>query len=214
MVMSAYSLCFILFLSVPTVLLVHEVGHLLTARWYGIPVLGLSIGFGPELLGLTDRRGTRWSLAAIPLGAFVKIPASRVLDTVLQKQKTSIAELRRRAAIFAAGPLANLLLACVIYGSSYLILGEAAVVPSPQFEPPTIVMSLIAGFSMFVALFNLVPIPPLDGGFIALIGIEALTRKQIPEYVQSLLCKVGLGIISVSSLFFSIYEMAPLVRSP
>ena len=50
----------------------HELGHFLVARRCGVRVLTFSIGFGPELLGLTDRHGTRWKLAAIPLGGYVK----------------------------------------------------------------------------------------------------------------------------------------------
>src|SRR5690348_1121929 len=50
----------------------HELGHFLVARWCGIKILVFSVGFGPELLGFTDRYGTRWKLAAIPLGGYVK----------------------------------------------------------------------------------------------------------------------------------------------
>src|SRR5204862_2922594 len=50
----------------------HELGHFLVARWCGVRVLVFSIGFGPELFGFNDRRGTRWSLSAIPLGGYVK----------------------------------------------------------------------------------------------------------------------------------------------
>ncbi len=50
----------------------HELGHFLIARWCGVRVLVFSIGFGPELFGFDDRHGTRWKLAAIPLGGYVK----------------------------------------------------------------------------------------------------------------------------------------------
>ena len=50
----------------------HELGHFLVARWCGVRVLTFSVGFGPELLGFTDRHGTRWKLSAIPLGGYVK----------------------------------------------------------------------------------------------------------------------------------------------
>src|SRR3954452_12197951 len=50
----------------------HELGHFLVARWCGVRVLVFSIGFGPELLGFNDRHGTRWKLAATPLGGYVK----------------------------------------------------------------------------------------------------------------------------------------------
>src|SRR5467141_624595 len=50
----------------------HELGHFLVARWCGIKVLVFSIGFGPELAGFNDRRGTRWKISAVPLGGYVK----------------------------------------------------------------------------------------------------------------------------------------------
>src|SRR5471032_2233755 len=50
----------------------HELGHFLVARWCGIRVLVFSLGFGPELIGFNDRHGTRWKIAAVPLGGYVK----------------------------------------------------------------------------------------------------------------------------------------------
>ena len=54
------------------VIFFHELGHFLVARWTGVRVLTFSIGFGPELFGFLDRRGTRWRVAAIPLGGYVR----------------------------------------------------------------------------------------------------------------------------------------------
>src|SRR5437868_11780731 len=50
----------------------HELGHFLVARWAGVKVLTFSLGFGPELFGFNDRRGTRWKVSAIPLGGYGK----------------------------------------------------------------------------------------------------------------------------------------------
>src|SRR5690606_30445493 len=61
------------FLAVLTVIVfVHEMGHYLVARWNGIAIDAFSIGFGPELFGWNDKRGTRWRVAAFPLGGYVK----------------------------------------------------------------------------------------------------------------------------------------------
>ena len=61
------------FLIVLTVIVfVHEMGHYLVARWNGIAIQTFSIGFGPELIGFTDRHGTRWRISAIPLGGYVR----------------------------------------------------------------------------------------------------------------------------------------------
>ena len=50
----------------------HELGHFLVARLCGMKILVFSIGFGPEIIGFNDRHGTRWKIAAIPLGGYVK----------------------------------------------------------------------------------------------------------------------------------------------
>ena len=55
------------------VVFIHELGHFLVGRWCGIKVTAFSIGFGPELVGFNDRYGTRWRLAAIPLGRIRKV---------------------------------------------------------------------------------------------------------------------------------------------
>ena len=63
-------LSFIFILSV--IVFIHEMGHYLVGRWCGIGVRAFSIGFGPEIFGFTDKRGTRWKFSAIPLGGYVK----------------------------------------------------------------------------------------------------------------------------------------------
>ena len=65
-----YLIAFLFVLTV--VVFFHELGHFLVARWYGVRVLVFSIGFGPELFGFNDRKGTRWKVSAIPLGGYVK----------------------------------------------------------------------------------------------------------------------------------------------
>src|SRR2546429_5794555 len=70
-----------LFVLTPVVFF-HELGHFLVARACGVKVLVFSIGFGPELFGFNDRHGTRWEIAAIPLGGYVKFFADDNAATV------------------------------------------------------------------------------------------------------------------------------------
>src|SRR6266478_6053596 len=105
----------------------HELGHFLVARWCGVKILVFSIGFGPELLGFNDRHATRWKIAAIPLGGYVKFfgddnvasvpdPAAIASMTEEERRNSFIYQsVARRAAIVAAGPLANFVLAVVIF---------------------------------------------------------------------------------------------------
>ena len=67
---AGYILPFLFVLTI--VVFFHELGHFLVARWCGVAVKVFSIGFGPELVGFTDRKGTRWRLSLIPLGGYVK----------------------------------------------------------------------------------------------------------------------------------------------
>jgi regulator of sigma E protease len=131
---AAYILPFLFVLTL--VIFFHELGHFLVARWTGVRVLAFSIGFGPELFGFDDRRGTRWRVAAIPLGGYVRFagdenagsaPDVAALDRMSAEERRSsffFAPLPARAAIVAAGPIANFLLAIVIFAGIFMISGK------------------------------------------------------------------------------------------
>ena len=114
----------------------HELGHFLVGRWCGVKVTAFSIGFGPEIIGFNDRYGTRWKLSAIPLGGFVKFfgddNAASVPDHDAAAQMTSEERkvsfihqpVRKRAAVVAAGPIANFILAIVIFAAIFATVGR------------------------------------------------------------------------------------------
>jgi regulator of sigma E protease len=114
---------------------VHEMGHYLAGRWFGIHAETFSIGFGREIGGLTDRRGTRWKFGWLPLGGYVKFagdmnPASQPDAAWLslpaeERSRTFQAKpLWQRAIVVAAGPAVNFLLAILILGGFALAYGE------------------------------------------------------------------------------------------
>src|SRR5882724_4079447 len=119
----------------------HELGHFLIARWAGVKVLTFSVGFGPELAGFNDRHGTRWKISAIPLGGYVKFfgddseastPSSETLDKMTEEELAGCfhhKSVGRRAAIVAAGPIANFLLAIVIFAGMSLYFGKPNSIP-------------------------------------------------------------------------------------
>jgi regulator of sigma E protease len=128
------------FLFVLTIIVfVHELGHFIVARWCGVKVLAFSIGFGPELVGFTDRHGTRWKVSAIPLGGYVKFfgddNAASVpdADTIAamnpDEQRVSFfhQSVWKRIAVVAAGPIANFLLAIAIFATIFALLGKQEV---------------------------------------------------------------------------------------
>ena len=109
---------------------VHELGHYLVGRWFGVKADAFSIGFGKELAGWTDRRGTRWKLAAIPLGGYVQFkgdmnPASVADPNAPADDDTfQCKALWKRALIVFAGPATNLLVAVAIFASFNLAYGK------------------------------------------------------------------------------------------
>lgn len=127
-----YGFWFLLLLTV--LVFVHEMGHFLVARWCGVRVEVFSIGFGPELLGFTDRHGTRWKFSAIPLGGYVRMfgQESNALEgqaaVAMTPEEEAVAFNRKnvgqRAAIVAAGPAANYLFAIVVLAGLFLIYGK------------------------------------------------------------------------------------------
>src|SRR6266513_2839305 len=116
----------------------HELGHFLVARWAGVRVLTFSLGFGPELIGFNDAKGTRWKISAVPLGGYVKFfgdeneasaPSAASLATMApEDRKVSFHHQKvfPRAAIVAAGPIANFLLAIVIFAGLFTFFGKQA----------------------------------------------------------------------------------------
>jgi len=114
----------------------HELGHFLIARWCGVRVMVFSIGFGPEIVGFNDRYGTRWKISAIPLGGFVKFlgddsaastPDSAALARMDDRERArsfAFQSVSKRAAIVVAGPLANFLLAIVIFAAVFVVYGK------------------------------------------------------------------------------------------
>ncbi|MEO0906500.1 MAG: RIP metalloprotease RseP [Pseudomonadota bacterium] len=116
---------------------VHELGHYLVGRWFGVQADAFSVGFGKEILGRTDKHGTRWKLSALPLGGYVQFrgdmnPASIPdPDAPAQEGSFQSAALWKRALIVAAGPVTNLILAVVIIAAFFAILGKP--IPSQDF---------------------------------------------------------------------------------
>ena len=114
----------------------HELGHFLVARWAGVRVLTFSLGFGPELVGFNDRHGTRWKISAVPLGGYVKFfgddteastPSTEALASMSPEEQAGSFHHKKvgpRAAIVVAGPVANFILAIVIFTCLFTFFGK------------------------------------------------------------------------------------------
>src|SRR5512134_3485765 len=130
----AYIIPFLFVLTI--VVFFHELGHFLVARWAGVRVLTFSLGFGPELAGFNDRHGTRWKISAIPLGGYVKFfgdenaasapdaDAVQAMTPAERKESFHHQSVAKRAAIVAAGPIANFILSIVIFAAIFMFYGK------------------------------------------------------------------------------------------
>ena len=114
---------------------IHEMGHYLVGRLFGVKAEAFSIGFGRELVGWTDRRGTRWKVALLPLGGYVKFagdmnPASTPTDEWLampaeERAHTFQAKpVWQRFLIVLAGPAINFLFAILVFAGFFLWMGD------------------------------------------------------------------------------------------
>jgi regulator of sigma E protease len=148
------------------VVFIHELGHFLVARWCGVKVKAFSIGFGREIFGFFDRYGTRWRFAWIPLGGYVKflddensasVPSRAALEKMTPAERAGAFQsqpLAGRTAIVAAGPMANFLLAIVIFALTFTFVGVQVTAPrvdelvpdgaaaSAGFKPGDVIVSI------------------------------------------------------------------------
>ena len=135
----AYSVLAFLLVIGPLIF-VHELGHYFVGRWFGVKAETFSIGFGRELFGWTDKRGTRWKVGWLPLGGYVRFkgdmnPASTPSDEWLSLPAEERAEtfqakaLWQRFLIVLAGPLTNFLFAILVYFALFATYGEPRTPP-------------------------------------------------------------------------------------
>lgn len=127
---------------------VHELGHYLAGRWFGVKAEAFSIGFGREIAGWSDKRGTRWKLAWLPLGGYVRFagdmnPASQptaewlALPAAERAQTFQAKPVWQRAIIVAAGPVTNFVIAILILSAFAFAYGDL--------RTPTVVGGVMAG---------------------------------------------------------------------
>jgi regulator of sigma E protease len=113
---------------------VHELGHYLAGRLFGVKAESFSIGFGREILGWTDRQGTRWKVSLLPLGGYVKFAGDAnaasqpgTVDHLSDEERAHTLNGRpvwQRAIVVAAGPLTNFLFAIGIFAAFFSLYGR------------------------------------------------------------------------------------------
>lgn len=200
------------FLAVLTVVVfVHELGHFLVGRWCGVGVTAFSVGFGPEIVGFNDRQGTRWKLSAIPLGGYVKfagdvnsasVPDADALSQMSARERAVSFHHKpvwKRAAIVAAGPIANFLLAIALFACISYVNGQQVLAPRIEavqpgtaaeragFQPGDLVLSIdgrpISGFGQMQRIISASAEDTLE--FTVERGGQEVVLKAVPDLKES-----------------------------
>jgi len=181
-------LAFVAALSI--IVFVHEYGHYIVGRWSGIGADVFSVGFGPVLIARVDRRGTRWQIAALPFGGYVKFKGDS--DAASGKDGEGLAQLspeeRRatmhgaplwaRAATVAAGPMANFLMSIFVFGAVMMASGvasERVAVGEINTLPPEYGSELRAGDEILAIEGQ--PIPDYDAFYAYARDAQAMPSK-------------------------------------
>jgi regulator of sigma E protease len=137
--MGSYIVPFVFVLSL--VVFFHEMGHFLVGRWCGVKVDAFSLGFGPEIAHFIDRYGTRWRIAALPLGGYVRFHGDANAagspdfdaEAAMPEAERAVSffgqPVWKRAAVVAAGPIANFILALVIFTGLFYFEGRQILTP-------------------------------------------------------------------------------------
>ena len=126
---------------ITVVVFFHELGHFLVARACGVKVDVFSVGFGKEIFGWNDKRGTRWKISWLPIGGYVKFSgdanaasapdhaAAARMSQAERDQTLTFKPLWQRAAVAAAGPVANFILAIVLFTGLIFFTGHTVLAP-------------------------------------------------------------------------------------
>jgi len=151
-----YLIPFLILITV--VVFIHEYGHYYFAKKYGVGITDFSIGFGKEIFGWNDKSGTRWKICWIPLGGYVKFFGDRNVFSQSEQEKIInqyneedrkklfiLKPLYQRSIIVAAGPIANFVLAIIIFTMINLFVGKdltPAIIDEVQKDSPAFVSGL------------------------------------------------------------------------
>jgi regulator of sigma E protease len=188
--------------------LVHELGHYLVGRLFGVKADAFSIGFGKEVTGWTDRRGTRWKLSALPLGGYVQfagdmnavsMPDADAMDGLTPTERAQLFQAKplwQRALIVAAGPVTNLVFAVAIFAAFNAVYGKPVALPEiMEFTPNSAAQQaglrvgdrIVAIDSQPIGNFTDIPplIVPYPGKLVTIAVERDGQRLQVPVRIRS-----------------------------
>ncbi len=192
-------LAFVVALSI--IVAIHEYGHYIVGRWSGIHAEVFSLGFGPVLLARTDKHGTKWQIAALPFGGYVKFLGDANAASVgsvggiapADKRRTMLgAPLWARAVTVAAGPIFNFILSILVFSAVILVQGrpvDPVTIDEMRPLPDGFAMDLLPG-DQLISIAG-IAVPPPDGFSVDIDGLPvepvldySIIRDGTPMVVQ------------------------------
>ena len=192
------------------VVFIHEYGHYYFAKKYGVKVTDFSIGFGKELFGWNDKLGTRWKICWIPLGGYVKFFGDRNVfsqsdqEEIIKKYSEEerkklfiLKPLYQRSLIVAAGPIANFILAIVIFLFIYMFVGKdftPAVINEVQKDSPAEVAGLMKN-DVILEIDGTEVKSILDVSKLITLSTSDFIDFKVSRYDQDILLKVKPNIV-------------------
>ena len=192
------------------VVFIHEYGHYYFAKKYGVMVTDFSIGFGKELFGWNDKSGTRWKICWIPLGGYVKFFGDRNVfsqsdqEELIKKYSEEerkklfiLKPLYQRSLIVAAGPIANFILAVVIFLFIYMFIGKdftPAVINEVQKDSPAEVAGLMKN-DVILEIDGTEVKSILDVSKLITMSTSDFIDFKVSRYDQDILLKVKPNIV-------------------
>ena len=192
------------------VVFIHEYGHYYFAKKYGVKVTDFSIGFGKELFGWNDKLGTRWKICWIPLGGYVKFFGDRNVfsqsdqEEIIKKYSEEerkklfiLKPLYQRSLIVAAGPIANFILAIVIFLFIYMFVGKdftPAAINEVQKDSPAEVAGLMKN-DVILEIDGTEVKSILDVSKLITLSTSDFIDFKVSRYDQDVLLKVKPNIV-------------------
>ena len=192
------------------VVFIHEYGHYYFAKRYGVGVTDFSIGFGKEIFGWNDKSGTRWKICWIPLGGYVKFFGDRNVfsqsdqEELLKKYNDEdkkklfvLKPLYQRSLIVAGGPIANFILAIIIFFFIYTFVGKdftPAMIDEVKKDSPAEVAGLMKN-DIILEIDNTKVKSILDVSKLITMSTSEFINFKVSRYDENILLKVKPNIV-------------------
>ena len=192
------------------VVFIHEYGHYYFAKRYGVGVTDFSIGFGKEIFGWNDKSGTRWKICWIPLGGYVKFFGDRNVfsqsdqEELLKKYNDEdkkklfvLKPLYQRSLIVAGGPLANFVLAIIIFFFIYTFVGKdftPAMIDEVRKDSPAEIAGLMKN-DVILEIDNTKVKSIMDVSKLITMSTPEFINFKVSRYDKNILLKVKPNIV-------------------